>query len=255
MSKSSKTSAGVNSRAQTSKSDDDKKFDLRKQLFNDRKIGPIEQIQLPAEMITRLWGILLDIDPHQFRDSIASPALKADPSAFYEQVVRPWLSRHPVLSDAEVLLSGRGLHVIPWFGEPVEITSDAERQRWSGVVRAVQAVLPTDPDAPGITATTRARGSVNSKCGVRVRQLHPGKPIAQEAVLELFEQLRTRPFRTLTGILFGSDRLRPCPVCQQTDTGLNALDRIGQCYGSCGKVSLGQLYDVFLAPRAATKEG
>jgi hypothetical protein len=27
------------------------------------------------------------------------------------------------------------------------------------------------------------------------------------------------------------------------------LDFTGKCYGSCGKVSLGRLFDVFLSPR------
>jgi hypothetical protein len=116
-------------------------------------------------------------------------------------------------------------------------------------VRALQAVLPTDPDAPGITATTRALGSINSKNGMKVTRLHRGKPVAIQAVLDFFQQLRSSPIKTVMEILFGTDRVRPCPVCGDEDSTLAALDRVGTCYGSCGKVELARLYDVFLDPR------
>jgi hypothetical protein len=228
-----------------------KKVDHRRQLFNDRKCGPIELVQLPVEMITRFWGVVFDIDPDLFRIKTIPAAARTDPEKFYKRVVRPWLSRHAVLNDAEVRCSGRGLHVILWFDRAVEFTTDGERKRWAGIVQSLQALLPTDPDAPGITATTRALGSTNSKNGVKVTRLHRGRPVPVQAVLDLFGQLRSTPFRTVMQILFGTDRVRPCPVCDDEDSTLAALDRVGACYGSCGKVELARLFDVFLKPRSA----
>lgn len=227
--------------------------DDRRQLFNDAMCGPIELIQLPAEMITRLNGILYDIDLDAFRTSVVPAEARSNPDKFYQAVVRPWLRRHTVLKDAQVRRSGRGLHVIIWFEEPVEFASDGERRRWDGIVRALQAVLPTDPDAPGITATTRALESTNSRNGVKVTRLHRGKPVSVQAVLDFFEQVRSSPFKTVMEILFGTDRLRPCPVCGSDGSTLVALDRVGTCYGSCGKVELARLYDVLLRPRPTGK--
>lgn len=222
------------------------KGDLREQLFNDKLIGPVQSIQLPAEAITRLHGVLFDVDPEAFREDVAPQPVRSSPTKFYQQVVRPWLDRHPTLSDAEIRDSGRGLHIILRFDEPVTFASDSERMRWSGIVKSVQAVLPSDPRAPGITAVTRALGSTNGKTGTFVKQLAAGMPVPASAVAELFGQLRLRPFQTVTRVLFGCDRVRPCPICRKGSSSMVALDRVGACY-SCGKVSLGKLYSAFLA--------
>jgi hypothetical protein len=228
--------------------------DLRRQLFNDRMIGPVEAVQLPAAMITQLWGILLDIDLQLFRQCAIPDGARNNPRVFYQEVARPWLQRDPALRDAEVVLSGQGLHIIIWLAAPVVFDDDGERQRWAGIVKAIQAVLPADPDAPGITALTRARGSINSKNGVIVERLSEGKPVKIETVLDLFERLRTQPFRTVMTILFGSERRRPCPVCDEDNSTLSSLDFAGRCYGSCGNVKLDQLYEVFLKPRPAPQK-
>ena len=225
-------------------------IDLREQLFNTQAIGPIQQVQLPAEAITSLHGILFDIDPGSFREEVAPPDVRSSPVQFYERVVRPWLDRHPALADAEVRVSGRGLHVIPGLDAPVAFTTDGDRRRWAGVVRAIQAALPTDPHAPGITAVTRPVGSINGKTKTPVHRQVAGKPGPAGRILDLFDQLQHRPFRTVAGILFGPDRVRPCPVCRKEGSGLVALDRAGKCYG-CGTVPLARLYEVFLAPRPA----
>ncbi len=67
-------------------------------------------------------------------------------------------------------MSGRGLHLILWFDEPVELPTDRELDRWGAIVKIVQAALPIDPDQPGITACSRAIGSINSKNGAEVVQ-------------------------------------------------------------------------------------
>jgi hypothetical protein len=55
-------------------------------------------------------------------------------------------------------------------------------------------------------------------------------------------------------VLLGAERIRPCPVCRAEGTTLSAADLVGFCYGSCGKVKLAQLYNLFLAPRPANSK-
>jgi hypothetical protein len=222
-------------------------IDTREALFNSGETGRIDTIQVAEVTITRVRGILFDLDPGQFRDVIVPPSMKEDPAAFYDQIVRPWLQRQPILADARVIVSGRGLHVVPMFDEAVELTTDGERRRWSGIVRTVQAVLPTDPAAPGITATTRAIGSKNGKNGKTVTLLQAARPVAVQDVLAFFEQIRHGPFQTVTQILFGSDRVAPCPRCRGDGSALVARPHGGKCY-KCGKAKLDDLYDIFLSP-------
>ena len=228
-------------------------IDLREQLVNEREIGPYQAVQLITEQVATLHAFFLDLDLHLIRPGPLAPGLKAGP-AFYEQTVRHWLARHPILADAEVRNSGGGLHIIPWLTEPVAFATDGQRRRWDGVVRAVQAMLPVDPHQPGITGLTRALGSTNSKHDVTVERLREGKPVPVDRVEHLFEQMSRSPFRTVMLVLLGAERIRPCPVCEQAGTTLSAGDVVGFCYGSCGKVKLAQLYDLFLAPRPANSK-
>src|SRR4051794_22271594 len=93
--------------------------DLREQLCNEREIGPYHAVQLLTEQVVRLHGFFFDLDLCLIRPGPLVPGVEAGPAAFYEQTVRHWLARHPVLADAEVRNSGGGLHVIPWLAEPV----------------------------------------------------------------------------------------------------------------------------------------
>lgn len=232
----------------TNSTTDDARIDLREQLYNAGKCGPITDIQLPKECITELKGILFDIDPWLFRQSTAIPEIPCNPEEFYRLVLMLWLSQHPVLQKAEVRCSGTGIHVILWFADPPEFNSDEERKRWEGIVLIVQRVLPADPDQPGITAVTRPIGSINKKNGAEVVQLAPPTLIPSEEIISLADQMREAPFRTLTQNVFGTDRITPCPKCGQPGTHLSAGNWHGTCYG-CGKVSLADLYDLLLVPR------
>ena len=157
--------------------------DCREQLWNAGLTGPAGSIQVPAERITRLSGILLDLDPGKLvADNPWFPPAD-DPLRFLANI-RPVLRRHPLARHAEVRLSGTGLHGILRLDPPVELTSAAEQKWWASLVRAVQCSMPVDPNAPGITALTRAVGSVNSKTGAVVAVLEPGEPIDPRAVIE-----------------------------------------------------------------------
>ena len=234
-----KAAAGKERKAAEGEND----VDLREQLVNGGAVGPITEVSLPEPMITSLRGILLDFDPSLYRKAVA------DPKLFCGDLVERWLSRHPVFQKAEVRSSGRGLHVLLLFDRPVEFATQGERQLWAAVVKVIQRLLPTDPGCPGITALTRPVGSVNSKNGKQVRLLKEGRPVDPQEVLALFEEVKAAPFRTVASLLFGGERVSPCPLCQAEGSALVALDHSGKCYG-CGQVRIGQLFDVFLKPRA-----
>ena len=228
--------------------------DYRKQIFNDGAVGPIEKIQVSTDRIVRVRGILYDLDLGMYQAGVIIPRVPKDPKVWYEQVVRPWLGRHPVLDKAKVRFTGGGIHVIPWFAEPVDIENDSDRERWAAIVQVVQAALPVDPQAPGITATTRAIGSTNSKNGAKVVRLKEGQPVSTDEVLALYEVMCSSPFKTVMTILTGAGRVSPCPVCNKPGSALQAYDHIGRCY-DCGKVNLDQLYDLVFHPlKSAARE-
>ncbi len=230
------------------------KEDLRQQLFNEGETGPIEGVQVSTDRIVQLNGIVYDLDPQLYAKGPLTQGLSRDPKRFYKRVVRPWLDRHPLLKNCEVRATGTGVHAILWINPPIKFDTEADRNRWAGIVKVVQAALPIDPDQPGITATTRALGSINSKKGAKVRRLTKGKPVTEEQVLSLFDTMCSAPFKTVFSVLTGSDSVSPCPICRGEGTKLSALDYAGSCYGSCGTVKLETLYDLVLAPRPAKKE-
>jgi len=225
------------------------KLDLRKQLFNEAEVGPIERIQVSTQRIVKLRGILFDIDPPNYRRGPLLRKPSEDPRVFYKRYLRKWLDRDPVLSKCEVRMTGTGLHAILWLDKPIELNTDADRERWAAKVQVIQAALPIDPDQPGITATTRALGSINSKNKQKVVRLKKAEPVSLDEGDDLYERMRSSPFKTVLNILSGRDELAPCPICGGDDTRLASLDFVGKCYGSCGKVKLDRLYDVVLAPR------
>ena len=127
----------------------EKKRDLRRQLFNEGKTGRIEEIQVSTERIVQLNGILFDLDPGTYLAGPFTRGLSRDPEKFYNRVVRPWLKRHPVLANCEVRITGTGLHAILWFEKPVQFETAGDRDRWAGIVKVAQAALPIDPGQPG----------------------------------------------------------------------------------------------------------
>src|SRR5262249_3691153 len=115
-------------------------------------------------------------------------------------------------------------------------------------VTMVQRSLPADPRAPGITALTRALGSINGKNGRVVELLKEGEPVSPEEIRHFAKAVSQAPFRTIAGILLGAERVDCCPLCQQQS--LTVCDRDGRCY-ECGKVRLDQLLDLIFIGREA----
>lgn len=226
--------------------------DARKQLYNEGTVGPILQVQFSTERIVKLNGILLDLDPVLLKQGPLIPNVPLDPLKFFNQCVRPWLARHPILDALEIRMSGTGLHGILWLDPTVEFADDAERDRWCSIVQIIQVALPTDPNAPGMTATTRAFGSTNTKSGKKVTRLKKGGAVSPATAIELQEQMCASPFKTLFNTLTGSDRMSPCPICGGEGTTLFALEYVGKCYG-CGKVKFERLCSELFQPHKSTK--
>src|SRR5262245_29256989 len=123
-------------------------LDVREALYNDQQVGHASQIQIPLERITRLRGILLDLDPSLLKpDNPLFPPAEAAQEFFAN--IRPVLDRHPLARSAELRSSGTGLHAIVWMDPAVELTSAADQKRWAAIVRVVQCTLPVDLSAPG----------------------------------------------------------------------------------------------------------
>ena len=215
-------------------------------------VGPIREVQLPLERIVRLNAFMYDLDPSLLVPGNPLFPPDDDPRSFHERI-RATLDRHPLARHAEVRSSGRGLHAIVRFDPPVELASAAGQKRWGRLVRAAQCSLPGDWRAPGITALTRAVGSVNPKNGATVEVLRAGEPIDPRSVEAFALQLREAPFLTVASILLGDERSTPCPICRADGTRLDALERLGRCYSRCGDVTLGMLYDRVLRPFEAAQ--
>ena len=221
--------------------------DGREALFNNCAQGPVHTIQVPTERITRLHGILFDLDPKLLvpGNPLFPPA--DDTRAFYA-AVRPVLERHPLARQAEVRSSGTGLHVILGLHPAVELLTEAEQRHWGAIVKMIQCTLPIDPDMPGITALTRPVGSINSKNGAAVEILKPGAPVAVKVVEDYLTRLQRAPFREIALPILGAERFQPCPVCGRANSRLDVLDHIGKCYNGCSKITLDKLYDCILQP-------
>jgi hypothetical protein len=223
-------------------------IDLREQLFNERAVGPVHAVALVVERITRLHGIMLDLDPGYLRpeNKLFTPA--ADPKTFYENV-RPVLDRHPVLRFAEVRASGSGLHVILSLSPAVELHTAEEQEKWKHIVCSVQSTLPIDVNMPGINALTRPVGSVNSKNSALVETLKSAEPVTPADVVAYVARLANAQFREVATALLGTERMAPCPICQQKNSSLKILERTGMCYSVCGFVGLPMLFDSIYLPK------
>jgi len=217
-------------------------IDIREALYNDNPIGLASVIQIPAERITRLDAIVVDADPALLLPGNPAFPPDPDPRRFLTNI-RPALDRHPLARHAEVRSSGSGLHLILRLDPAFEMKTSADQKRCDIVVRVVQRSLPSDPQAPSITALTRPIGSINSKNGALVELLEPGRPISPEQVVAFVNETAASPFRALARPWLGSDRVVPCPACLAPGSSLGVLDRKGECY-HCGGFGLEGLFSL-----------
>jgi hypothetical protein len=225
-------------------------IDIREQLYNNREVGTLVNVQLPQERIVRLHGVLFDLDPKRYRPGNGCFEPADTPQQFFSNIT-PVLARHPLVSQAEIRCSGTGLHAILWIDPPIELETAAEQSHWAAAVKAIQRTLPVDPCMPGITALTRAVGSINPKNGVLVETFRKGNPVKRKQVEEYLESLIHAPFRMVAGVLLGGEKIDPCPLCQRKGRKLAILDRQGRCYSGCGMVRLDKVFDlVFAQPEA-----
>ena len=238
--------------ASTPPDGDGDQIDMREALYNGGDKGVAGRIQVPLERITILGGFVIDLDPHLIRADSALFTPSEDSTTFLAQI-GPVLDRHPLLQYAEVRASGNGLHLLVLIDPPVDLRTHGEQLYWDAMVKIVRGTLPADPRAPGITALTRAVGSVNGKNGRRVVQLREGRPVVQEEVIRSATEVARAPFRTVAEILVGAERTDCCPLCLQQ--GLTVYDREGRCY-RCGKVSLDRLLKaIFAGPENPSESG
>jgi hypothetical protein len=223
-------------------------IDDREQPFNGGAVGPVETVSTARDLIAKLSAIVADLDPKYLRPELLTG--QGTPADQLFPLVQAWLERHPLGHAAEVRFTGTGLHVLFRLEPAVEFRSTDDRDHWDAVVKAVQASLPSDPNAPGLTILTRPLGSLNGKTGRTVTRLHDGGVAPSEEVLAFVADLAARPFAVLAGILHGGgDRLRPCPVCRAAGSSMAVLNKKGKCYG-CGDVSVAKLFGTVMADTA-----
>ena len=227
--------------------------DIRESLCNMREVGPAKIIQISVAEVGVLHGLMIDLDLKHFSQPLLEQGKPATPESLFESVVKELLDRDGVFSQAEVRMSGGGLHVIIWFTKPVEFEDDTKRAKWRQIVKLVQRALPSDPHQPDIAGLTRPIGEWNSQAGRPVVQLRPGQPVSADAVEQLAHQLAGAPFESVSRLLFGSDRISPCPLCAADKSELVAGKHCGHCY-HCGKKNLSQLFRVMLGSTTGAGE-
>jgi hypothetical protein len=223
--------------------------DIREALYNDRLVGPAPRIQRPREGAGTLWGLLVDLDADLLKPNPWFPP--ADTAEAFYTAIRPALGRHEVLRHAEIRDSGRWLHAIIYFAEPVELKTAREQERWTALHRVLIGSVPADPSAPALIALSRPVGSLNGKTGRPVRVLKAADEIPASILIEWSEEVNRKPFLTLGRTLFGDQRVSPCPYCQTQGSHLDLGDVVAYCYGPCRQVRLARLHEPFLAASRA----
>lgn len=216
--------------------------DEREAIFNGRERGPAHAIERPVDEIAAISGFMNDLDLKLLNPEVLGESALASPAAFYEQHVRHWLDRDPVLRKAQVRDTGGGVHVLLWLDEPVIISAGQQRQ-WDAVARGLHDALPGDPNLTGIIAMTRPVGALNLKYDPprEVQLLREGTPVTQKEVLDLIERLATAPARLWMNLVTGGERASPCPLCRKEGTSLGIAGGWKfQCY-KCGRVDAAAL--------------
>jgi len=227
----------------------DRKYDNdeRESLVNDRRRGTKYEITPKVEEVTAIHGFMNDLDCKMLDPAVVGEECVESAAALYEQHVRLWLDRDPVLSKAEVRDSGHGLHVILWLDQPI-IVAEGEARSWDAIARGICKSLPGDPNLNGIIALTRPVGAMNTKYDPprEVRLLRSGEPVTRGEILDLNRRLSDRPAHLWMRLFFGGERVDPCPLCNEESLGISG-DWKCRCYG-CGWVDAASLVYRFYSP-------
>jgi hypothetical protein len=219
--------------------------DIREALYNDRPVGPAPQIQLPREAVVRLWGLVVDLDGDILKPNTWFPP--GDSAEAFYQGIRPALDRHEVLRHAEVRDSGRWLHAIIHFAEPVELKTARDQKRWTALHRVLTSSVPSDPGAPALIGLTRPAGATNGKTGRTVRVLREAAPVPATVVTDWAEEVGRKPFATLAKVFFPERPIVPCPFCGAEGSRCDFGDVVGFCYGGpCRHVRVKRVLEPFL---------
>jgi len=220
----------------------DRKYDddQRESLVNDRRRGTKFEITPKIEEVTAIHGFMNDIDCKMLDPAVVGEECVESAGALYEQHVRVWLDRDPVLSKAEVRDSGHGLHILLWLDETIVVAAGEARQ-WNDIARGICSALPGDPNLNGIIALTRPVGAMNTKHNPprEVRLLRPGEPVSRAEILDLNNRVTTQPARLWMRLYFGGERADPCPLCGKESLGVAGSWQC-RCYG-CGRVNAASL--------------
>ncbi len=223
-------------------------IDAYKQLFNEQEIGYSLDVQRTWHSGLILRGIAWTIDPADYRTGGLLDFDSDDPATFYDDVSKHWLSRHPVLSKAEVRDNGRGLDVVLRLDKPIYFSGPRNLSGWSAVVQVVLAALPVPPCIPFFAPMVRALGSLNSSTRRKVVRLQRGERVTKKEIRAIYQDMSDHPFRMVMEIISGSTRIKPCPICCAKGSSLVALDEVGKCK-KCGDITLTQLYNLVLKPQ------
>jgi hypothetical protein len=221
--------------------------DERESLVNACERGPANRVTPRVEEVAAIHGFMTDLDCKILGPAVIGEAGVESPDVLYEDHVRKWLDRDPILTKAEVRSTGGGLHVILRLDEPI-ICGPGEAVMWDEVARGVRNALPGDPNLNGIIALTRPIGVTNSKYDPprEVRLLRPGELVTRDEVLDLNRRVTEQPARLWMRLFFGGERVSPCPFCGKESLGVAGHWQV-RCY-ACGRMDAAALLYRFFAP-------
>lgn len=222
--------------------------DERESLVNDRRRGTKYEITPKVEEVASIHAFMNDLDCKILDPAAVGEECVESAAAFYNQHVRHWLDRDPVLAKAEVRDTGGGLHVVLWLDAPI-ICSVGEAVMWDEVARGICNALPGDPNLNGIIALTRPVGAINSKYDPprEVRALRPGESVTRAEILDLNRRVTEQPARLWMRVFFGGERAEPCPLCGGASLGVAGYWQC-RCYG-CGRVNAASLVYRYYSPK------
>lgn len=222
--------------------------DDREAIYNGRDRGPAHAIARPVDEVAAINGFMIDLDCKLLDQGIVGQSAAGSAASLFDEHVRHWLERDPVLAKAEVRDTGGGLHILLWVESPILIQG-GEAREWDRVARGLRNCLPSDPEVNGIIAMTRPVGALNTKYAPprEVRVLREGQPVTRDEVLELSRRVIEQPARLWMRLFFGAERTSPCPLCNKGESLGVAGNWKCQCY-ECGSVDAAALIYRFFSP-------